>query len=229
MQHATLEIPNPTFCWKTIGIEGDRSCHELREFVHCRNCRVYSNSSRALLNQPFPPGYQDDWAEILAEPLGQSQSVETVSLAIFRLQQEWFALPAHLLVAVTEIVPIRSIPQRSNEVLLGLANVQGELHLCVSVAALLGIRPTSAAASHGSTLTYPRMVIIQLAGAPWVFPVDDMYGIERFELATVKPAPANVSQFYSHLTQGVMAWRDRCLSYLDETLLTESLQRRALS
>jgi chemotaxis-related protein WspD len=229
MQQATLEIPNPTFCWKTIGIDGDRSCDELRELIHCRNCPVYSRSSRDRLNQPFPPGYQDDWAEILAAPLGQSQSVETISLAIFRLQQEWFALPAHLFVAVTDVVPIRAIPQRHNEVLLGLANVQGELHLCVSLTALLGIPSMADATSQISTLTYPRMVMIQLAGARWVFPVDDIYGIERFELAAVMPAPANVSQSYSHLTQGVVAWRDRCLSYLDETLLTESLRRRALT
>ena len=29
-------------CWNRIGVRGDRSCPELKQYVHCRNCPVYS-------------------------------------------------------------------------------------------------------------------------------------------------------------------------------------------
>jgi chemotaxis-related protein WspD len=241
MQETTLQVPESTVtestvtesrlnhCWQSIGVQGDRSCPELAELSHCRNCTVYGAAGRELLNQPWPAGYQEEWAVILATPIGQSASLQTESVAIFRLQEEWFALSAAVFEAVMPIGPIRPIPQRSNDVLLGLVNIGGELQLCVSLAALLGLPPIQPAAEEEDVLlVYPRMVVVKLAGGRWVFPVDDIDGIERFCSDDVKPAPANVSQLQQHLTRGVIPWRGQFLSYLDETLLSHSLHRRAL-
>jgi chemotaxis-related protein WspD len=231
MQETTIEGPESILaesalnhCWQSIGVQGDRSCPELRELSHCRNCPTSAAAGRELLNQPLPAGYQEEWAVILATPTAPSASLRTESLTIFRLQGEWFGLSAAVFEAVTPIGPIRPIPQRSNDVLLGLVNISGELQLCVSLAALLGLPPSPIGPP--STLTYRRMVVVKLAGAQWVFPVDDIYGIERFTNDDVKPAPANVSQ--QHLTRGVIEWRGHFLSYLDDARLSHSLQRRAL-
>jgi chemotaxis-related protein WspD len=229
MQKTTIEGPELivaesalNHCWRSIGVQGDRSCPELRELSHCRNCPTYAAAGRELLNQPLPTGYQEEWAVILATPTAQSGSLRTESLTIFRLQGEWFGLSAAVFEAVTPIGPIRPIPQRSNDVLLGLVNIGGELQLCVSLAALLGLPPSPI----GPPATRPRLVVVKLAGARWVFPVDDIYGIERFSANDIKPAPANVSQ--QHLTRGVIEWRGHFLSYLDDARLSHSLHRRAL-
>jgi chemotaxis-related protein WspD len=218
-------------CWKSIGVAGDRSCPELRELSHCRNCAVYSAAGRDALNQPLPVGYQEAWAVVLAMPAEQSIATRTQSIAIFRLQNEWFGLAASVFQAVTPIVPIRRIPQRTNDVLLGMVNISGELQLCVSLADLLGLpRATRDDATHQTArLTYARMVVVQLANARWVFPVDDIYGFERFAIDQIKPAPANVSQLPDRCTQGVIEWQGNFLSYLDDARLTHSLQRRALT
>jgi chemotaxis-related protein WspD len=217
-------------CWKTIGIEGDRTCPELRELSHCRNCPIYAAAGRDLLSQPLPMGYQEEWAVVLATPIEAVGASETRSIAIFRLQDEWFGLAAQAFQAVTPIVPIRRIPQRTNDVLLGLVNISGELQLCVSLANLLGLAGDDQTADDQTgRLTYPRMVVIQLGAARWVFPVDDIYGIERLPIEAIKPAPVNVHQSPDCLTQGVIEWRGKFVSYLDEQRLSQRLQRRAIT
>jgi chemotaxis-related protein WspD len=224
-----MEHSQPASCWKSIGVAGDRSCPELRELSHCRNCAIYSAAGRNLLNQPLPTGYQEEWAVILATPAERSVATQTPSLAIFRLQNEWFGLSAQAFQAVTPIVAIRRIPQRTNDVLLGMVNISGELQLCVSLSDLLGLPVPIDRPDQTTRLTYPRMVVVQLANERWVFPVDDIYGFERFAIDQVKPAPANVSQLPDRCTQGVIEWRGNFLSYLDDARLTHSLQRRALT
>jgi chemotaxis-related protein WspD len=224
-----ISLSQSTRCWKTIGIEGDRSCPALCELSHCRNCSIYAAAGRDMLNQPLPSGYQEEWAVVLATPMATAGKRETQSLAIFRLRDEWFGLSAAVFQAVTPIVPIRRIPQRSNDVLLGLVNISGELQLCVSLADLLGLPPAAASGDDQmQRLTYPRMVVIQIGASRWVFPVDDIYGIERFAIDAIQPAPTNVEQLSDRLTQGVIEWRGQFVSYLDDQRLSHSLQRRAI-
>ncbi len=45
---------------------------------------------------------------------------------------------------VTNLRPIHSLPHRRSGVMLGLANVRGELLICVSLAMLLGVAPAAA-------------------------------------------------------------------------------------
>jgi chemotaxis-related protein WspD len=108
------------------------------------------------------------------------------------------------------------------------------LQLCVSLANLLGLppsddlRPSQQSGDSRQLLIYPRMVVVQLGSERWVFPVDDIYGMERFAIDTIQPAPANVTQLNHSLTQGVIQWQGNFVSYLDDERLRYSLQRRAL-
>jgi chemotaxis-related protein WspD len=224
-----MEFSQTASCWKSIGVAGDRSCPKLLELSHCRNCSIYSAAGRDVLNQPLPVGYQEEWAVILATPAARSVATQTPALAIFRLQNEWFGLSAQAFQAVTPIVPIRRIPQRTNDRLLGMVNISGELQLCVSLAQLLNLPVAVDAQEHMTRLTYPRMVVVQLANERWVFPVDDIYGFERFTIDQVKPPPAHLIELPDRCTQGVIAWQGNFLSYLDETRLSHSLQRSALT
>ena len=38
-------------CWDRIGVQGDASCPELKQHVHCRNCPVYSAGAMQLLDR----------------------------------------------------------------------------------------------------------------------------------------------------------------------------------
>ena len=40
--HLAVWIAAIDDCWNRIGVRGDGSCPELKQYVHCRNCPVYS-------------------------------------------------------------------------------------------------------------------------------------------------------------------------------------------
>jgi chemotaxis-related protein WspD len=82
-------------CWNAIGVSGDRSCAELLEMIHCRNCPVYAQAGRSLLEREIPANYQLEWATSVAEEKTEP-AAGTLSVVIFRLGQEWLALSALL-------------------------------------------------------------------------------------------------------------------------------------
>src|SRR5579883_797895 len=124
-------------CWNRIGVWGDRSCPELAQVVHCRNCPVFAAAGRRFLDGPSPQGYLEEWTERLALPIEET-ATDVQSVLVFRLGDEWLALRVQVLVEVTTQRPIRRIPRRAG-LLAGLVNIRGELHLCVRLAQLLGI------------------------------------------------------------------------------------------
>jgi chemotaxis-related protein WspD len=207
-------------CWKTIGIEGDRGCPELTALIHCRNCDVYARGGRDLFNRELPVGYQADWTQIIATTDRHLETSEKpLSLTLFRLHDEWFALTSAVFEAISPIVPIRRIPQRSNDRLLGLVNINGELQLCLSLSSLLGVTPNDTPIPE--RLIYPRMAMIQASPQErWVFPIDELQGIERIAPASLQTTPSN---FKHHITQAIFDWQGRSVSYLNEVALLAAM------
>ena len=50
----------------SIGVSGDRSCPELKTFIHCRNCPVFAAAARTFFDRPAPEGYLAEWSRWLA-------------------------------------------------------------------------------------------------------------------------------------------------------------------
>ena len=71
-------------CWKVIGAWGDKSCPELRQHVHCRNCPVFSTEGRALLDREPPPGYMDEWASLIAQKRDDGDHLKD-AITVFRI------------------------------------------------------------------------------------------------------------------------------------------------
>ncbi|MBU1908712.1 MAG: chemotaxis protein CheW, partial [Verrucomicrobia bacterium] len=71
-------------CWETIGTDGDGSCERLGEKIHCRNCPVFSEGGRVLLDQAAPPGYLEEWTALLAREKEEAPA-DTLSAVVFRL------------------------------------------------------------------------------------------------------------------------------------------------
>jgi chemotaxis-related protein WspD len=80
-----------TGCWKRIGTWGDRSCPELKTYLHCRNCPVYSAGAAQLLNAEVSDAYLAAHAQHYAEAKRESRHGAR-SVVIFRVTGEWFAL-----------------------------------------------------------------------------------------------------------------------------------------
>jgi chemotaxis-related protein WspD len=203
-------------CWNRIGVRGDKSCPELQQHAHCRNCPAYAAAAATLLDREIvnPP-----------EPAASRWSIETLrtgeggteSVVIFRLGTEWFALPTLLLDEIVGMRPVHSLPHRRNPAMLGLVNVRGELVVCISIARLL----------IGEAAPTPdgRLMVMRQAHGRLAFPVDEVQHAERYGPSELKPVPASVARSASAYTKGLLSWQDRMVGCLDERLVLAALDR----
>lgn len=212
-------------CWNTTGVAGDRSCPELSKVIHCRNCSVHAAAGRSLLDRAVPENYLQEWANLRVDA-PEATDVDTLSVVIFRLEAEWLALPALIFKEVTLISTVHTLPHRSNAILKGLVNIRGELQLCVSLSSFLGLETSITQTS--SRLVYQRMVVVEKEGSLWVFPVDELYGVQRINSDQIQSLPDTVSKAKDTYTRGILRWETQSVSYLDDDLLFYSLSRRVL-
>jgi chemotaxis-related protein WspD len=209
----------PENCWTRIGVWGDGTCPELPRVSHCRNCNVYAASGRRLLDRPAPPDYIESWTSILAEEKTAAQAI-TVPYLVFRVGQAWLSFPATSLREITEPGVVRSVPHRPREVLLGLANVRGELYPCVSLHKLFG----EETASHPPRTA--RFLVARWAGGDWVFPVDQIEGMHDVAEQDIEPLPVTLTNVDVVYTQGLFHYGTKTVAIIDENLLFGALLRR---
>jgi chemotaxis-related protein WspD len=210
-------------CWKEIGTFGDRTCPELATLAHCRNCPVYSAAGRRLLDREHPDGYRQEWTDMLASRKDAGK-VETVSVIVFRLQEELLALKTVFFQQAAEAAVPHSIPLRTGEIFRGVVNVNGELILCVSVAALLGVTAGEGTGAFDRKV-YPRLVVVSREGQRFAFPADEVIGVHRFPLADLQELPATVSRSIRSLTTGILPWRERTVGLLEEEKFFAAMNR----
>ena len=170
-------------CWNTIGVNGNRSCPELGSFIHCRNCPVFTAAARTFFDRPAPEGYLAEWSRWLSrssapgvrgeqtqdEAHGVIHDGGAVSVLIFRLSLEWLAVRTQAVAEVTIPRPVHQVPHRSNLVLMGLVNLQGQVQLCVSLRGLLGVEGQASST---------RLVLLrdQDRAESWAFEADQVPG-----------------------------------------------------
>jgi chemotaxis-related protein WspD len=206
-------------CWNRIGIHGDRSCPLLVEHIHCRNCSVYSAAATRLLDRYALA--QEHRVSMHGEEL--ASDVQTRSIVVFRLGEEWLGLPTRCLVEVSPVQTIHSLPHQRSRALLGVANVRGALVACLSLVELLGLGTTVAPASAARIM--PRMLIVSADGGPVVVPVDEVDGIHAIEARLLDAASAPAQNTNARFTRGVMQWKNRSLRLLDEEQLLSAVNR----
>lgn len=212
-------------CWNRIGVRGDGSCPELIQYVHCRNCPVYAVGAARLLDVDAPAGYFADRTSEVASPV-QVEPRDLHSVLIFRVGSEWLALPSAVVVEVANLLPIHSLPHRSNDVVLGVASVRGELLVCVSLRQLIGAAPIAADDGGDHRLVYARLLVIRREAVRVVCPVDEVHGIHRFHSNELTAVPTTVAKATITYSTGLLPWQGRSVGKLDEELLFYTLRRR---
>lgn len=212
--------PQINDCWNKIGVHGDGSCPELVAHAHCRNCPVYSAAALRLLDRELPPQYVKDWTEHFAKA-NEVAERNTHSALIFRVGADWLALSTEVLDEVAELRPVRPLPHRRNGIVLGLANVRGELIICVSLGKLLGLADGSAAEPSARG----RLVVVHHEGRRMAFPADEVQRTTRYRPQELGTVPATIARAAANYTKGILAWHDRLVACLDEDVLIRSLNR----
>ena len=222
-QESAQDFNGPTVddCWNQIGVRGDGSCSQLEEYVHCRNCPVYFAGAVALLDRPTPSDYLATWTNYFAEPKLVQES-EAQSVVIFRVHGEWLALPTQVVSEVTHLLTIHSLPHRRGGVVIGLANVRGELLVCASLAHILGIEP---AAELKQNRPHARLLVIRRDGVRMVCPVDDVHGIQHFRSTVLQEVPTTVVKATASYSKAILPWNKHSVGVLDEERLFAMLKR----
>lgn len=206
--------PDIDACWKRIGIHGDKSCVELAQHSHCRNCPRFSQAAALLLDRELPTAHD------LASPAREDEAFahgDTESVMVFRVGAEWFALPTLVLDEIIRRRPIHSLPHRRNPGLLGLVNVQGELVICVSIAQLL--------VGAVSTVDQAWLIVIRHENRRLAFPVDEVRHARHHAPDQLRPVPATLARSASAFTRGLLSWQGMEVGRLDEQLVFAALER----
>ncbi|MGY6269380.1 chemotaxis protein CheW [Achromobacter denitrificans] len=203
-------------CWNRAGIRGDKSCERLRDHAHCRNCPVYAEAARRILDRLPPQMEEGDGAP--AQARGDQSP-----LLVFRVQREWLGLPTRALDEVAGMRRILGLPHRRDPAMLGVANVRGTLTVCVSLSRLLGLAPEAAQARERPGAA--RMLILGGAGRAAVLPVDEVEGIHGVDLGRLVALPATVDGAKLKYSLGMARCGGLTVGVLDEALLLQALER----
>jgi chemotaxis-related protein WspD len=225
MSDSSQTVPGDFRCWSLIGIWGNADCPRLAEMIHCRNCPEYSIQGQQLLDRDAPPGYVAEWTAILAEPK-KTVSVDTVSVVVFRLADEWFALDVNVFQEIAASRVIRRLPHLTSTVLLGLVNIQGELLLTGSLDVLFGLAPRNRPSGDLNTQQLTRrFMVTSNNGKRWVFPVDEVFGLHRLLRSSLEDIPVTLSRSLAAYSQGLFELEDRRVALLDTDMVFNALQR----
>jgi chemotaxis-related protein WspD len=187
--------------------------------VHCRNCEVFHLAGRGLLDREPPRDYGVDWASSVADRPSPSQG-PTEAVIVFQLNEELLALPAEVVVEIIDSRPIRPIPHRRTDLLLGLVGVRGELRLCVSLEVIFGrSRPDLASPPRG------RLIAVGLNDTEWVVPVESVLALTHVSLSALSEVPATLGRSPNAFVRGVFSREGRQVGLLDGELVLDALRR----
>jgi chemotaxis-related protein WspD len=223
-----LNLPNRNSdaadaCWARIGVQGDRTCPRLAEAVHCRNCPVFAAAGQQLLERAAPPGYLAEQTAQFAEA-DAATAIETQSVLVFRIAAEWLALDVRALIEVVEPRTIHRVPHRSDRLFLGLANIRGELQLCISLCELLGIE-ADGDSSLDMAACKERLLVADLDGNRWVFPVDSVEGVHRIPTDALTNLPDTLERSQKFFSQALFTHGEKRVGLLSEKRLSQALER----
>ncbi|MFV3304074.1 chemotaxis protein CheW [Pseudomonas sp. NY15181] len=206
-------------CWNRIGVRGDKSCAQLAEHIHCRNCQVYAAAAIRLLDR-YSLG---DESAVRAPQADEAAPEVGCAYLIFRLGDEWLGLPTRALAEVASESAVHSLPHQRSPALLGVANVRGTLVACISLGELLGL-DRRAVATEGRRVV-PRMLILAAPSGPVLSPVDEVDGIHALDSAAVVAASGQSLAANDRFTHGVLQWSGRSVRLLDPEALLEAATR----
>lgn len=218
--HETSAMPVIDTCWSRIGTRGDGSCAKLQQYVRCLNCPVFAQGAADILDaKPHSNDIVYGGLRAMPEADHAQHAASRQSVLIFRIGNEWLALPSAVITEVAAENVIHSLPHQRNAAVLGLTNIRGMLVLCISLARLL----------HAQTATEQRnaarFVVVTHDMQKVVFPVDEIDGVERFDRSAWLMPPSTLAQSSTTYTQAILPWKDRKVGLLDPDLLFYTLKR----
>lgn len=213
-------------CWNEIGVSGDRTCVELAEHTHCRNCPSYAAAASTRLDRPVTDASIDTDTAYYAAPR-EVDSVSTAACFVFRIGAEWLGIPIALLDEVVASKPTHSLPHRRGAVRLGLVSIRSDILVHVSLAGLLGIPDDASISEHAADhrRSAPRVVVLQDAKGRLAISVDEVMGIHQYDPAVLRTVPSTLGQATVSYTHALLPVGDRMVGILDGARVLASMSQ----
>jgi chemotaxis-related protein WspD len=215
-----MKTAKPDKCWMEIGVFGSGECQLLDQYGHCRHCREYSLKSRAIFDREIPAEFTEEWTNYFNQSR-KSQSDETLSLVVFEVADEWFALKTDLFKEAVEYKKIHRIPFRTNKYFLGISNIHGELVMCVSLSGLLDL-------DERKNGKYKSIIVIGLDAKTLALPVSDYLGVVNVEVTKFENAPINIKKTDASLTKKIFKIDEKQVGIIDETKFLAYLEKKLI-
>ncbi|WP_020583815.1 chemotaxis protein CheW [Endozoicomonas elysicola] len=217
-------------CWQEIGVWASHgaTCPVLNDVIHCRNCPTYVQAGRDCLSgQLLPDAAEMEHYSAFYRQAKQYSDSGLRKVTLFRLGAEWFALDTAVVGSILKPQPCCWVPHRSSRGIKGIANVDGDALVVVSMAKLLGIRAleSSDEPDQETHKAYPRMMTIGKTDKPLVIEVDEVWGQARYSSESVIPLPSTVSKAAHKYSIGLLQLEDKRVGLLDSTLLLYGLEQ----
>jgi chemotaxis signal transduction protein len=152
-----------------------------------------------LLDRPLTADDLRESTARVAQPRAPAK-LNVASLLLFRAGGERLAVPAVQVARVTRVSVVRRIPHRSNSVIRGSCNINGELLLCGSLVELLQLAAAREPGDDGAPEDLRRMVVLGPESNRWVTEVDEVAGVRYFETDSYKAPPVTVGQARNRFT-----------------------------
>lgn len=224
IEHTKHALPDD--CWHSIGVwsKGVPRCPKLDEVIHCQNCDVFHTASLKAYERALPEDYRLEWTKVLAGDKEEFVS-DARSVIVFRIGDEWVAIATGLCKEISRMMQIHRLPHNKSQILKGVVNNGGEIRICFSLGNLLGIAKASQIFGDGVHAAHARMIVMDVAGRRYVFPVSEIKGLHHYREADSGPLPNTISASSASYMKGVIKWNDMSIGCLDEALLTSQLER----
>ncbi|QHE90489.1 chemotaxis protein CheW [Pandoraea fibrosis] len=178
---------------------------------------LHRQAAELLDRLPVTPADPAPWRAVP----GEEATARGPSLLLFRLADEWLALPAS---TIEEVAPMRawhSVPGHRQRALLGLVNLRGALVPCLSLGELLGVQPappsqaTQPTPSNTLRASTSRLLALRHGHHLSAFPVTEVHGTVTPAKTTMGAAPATTLGASDGFAVAVLHWRDHVVGVLD--------------
>ncbi len=216
-------------CWNHIGVwaESGATCERLSDAIHCRNCEMFIAAGRLIFERESTLEYQQENLAVFAacEPVVEGESAVVI---VFRLGVELFALPTSVLEVITDSKPVHRLPHMKSSHIKGVVNISGEICLCHSLMAVLDVDACIEKGESAGRHVYVRLIVVRINNARYVFPVDEIKGMTDFQVASLRVAPATITDKVKQLVNGAFKYEGQDVAVLDADKLYRLLNNGLL-
>lgn len=106
-----------------------------------------------------------------------------------------------------------------------MANVRGELIICISLAELLELDAASPNRDARRARNTQRFLGVNRQGDRFVFPVDEIHSLQKFPPTEIRDVPATVSSSRAAYSKGLLPVGIERVGYLDDEKLFHTSNR----